>query len=98
MVVVVANPVFEASRRSGGLNSPDKAFGDQKAQGVVHRLERDGADLGPDNLGHAVGRDVGLSCDRPQNSQSLGRYLNASLSKEVCRVGVHRGRVDQIFE
>ena len=98
MVVVVADPILEASRRPGGLNAPDEAFGDQDAEGVVHRLERDGADLGPDGLGHAVGRDVGLTRDRPQDSQSLGRDLNTALPKEVSRVGGHGDRVDQIFD
>ena len=98
MVVVVADPILEASRRSGGLNAPDEAFGDQDAEGVVHRLERDGTDLGPDDLGHAVGRDVGLTRYCPQDSQSLGRDLNAALAKEVCRVGGHAKRVDQLLD
>ena len=98
MVVVVADPILEASRRSGGLNAPDEALGDQDAEGVVHRLERDGADLGPDGLGHAVGRDVGLTRDRPQDRQSLGGDLNAALTKEIGRVGGHAHRVDQILD
>ena len=61
MVVVVADPILEARRRSGGLNAPDQPLGDQQAERVVHRLQRDRADLGPDGLGHAVGRDVGLT-------------------------------------
>ena len=32
MVVVVADAVFEARRRPGGLNAPDEAFGDQEAK------------------------------------------------------------------
>jgi len=87
MVVVVADPILEASRCPGGLNAPDESFGDQKAKGVVHRLERDGTDLGPGDLGHAVGRNVGLTCDGPQDSQSLSRYLDAALTKEVRRIG-----------
>jgi hypothetical protein len=38
VVVIVANPILEASRRSGGLNAPDQPRRDQEAQGVVHRL------------------------------------------------------------
>ena len=86
MVMVVADAILEASRRSGGLNAPDEAFGDQEAESVVHRLERDGADLGPDDLGHAVGGDVRLPRDRPQDRQSLGRDLNPVLTKEVGRI------------
>ena len=89
MVVVVADAILEARRRPGGLNAPDQALGDQQAQGVVHRLQRDGADLGPDDLGHGVGRDVRLTRDRPQDRQSLGRDLDAAFTKESCRIGRH---------
>ena len=65
MVMVVADPILETSRCAGGLNAPEEAFGDQDAERVVHGLERDGTDPGPDDLGHAVGRDVGLTCHRP---------------------------------
>jgi hypothetical protein len=89
MVVVVANPILEPSRRPGGLNTPDQALGDQEAKGVVHRLERNGTDLGPDELGRTVGRDVGLTRYRPEDSQSLGGDLNPVLTEEVCRAGDH---------
>jgi hypothetical protein len=89
MVVVVADPILEASRRSRGLNAPDKALGNQHAEGVVHRLERDSTDLGPDGLGHRVRRDVGLTRDRPQDSQSLGGHLDTALTKELSRVSDH---------
>jgi hypothetical protein len=68
MVMVVADPVLEASRCPGRLNAPEEAFGDQDAERVVNRLERDGTNLDPDDLGNAVGRDVGLTCYRPQDS------------------------------
>jgi hypothetical protein len=98
MVVVVADAILEASRRSGRLNAPEKAFGDQHTECVVHRLERDGADLGPDDFGHRIGRDVGLTRDRAQDSQSLGRHLDTALPKEVCRVGRHDTRINQFLE
>ena len=97
MVMVVADPILEASRRPGGLNTPDQAFGDQEAEGVIDRLEGDGPDFGPDDLGHAVGRDVRLTRDSPQNSQSLSRDLNAVLAKEVCWVGGHARKNRSIF-
>jgi len=87
VMVVVADPILEASRRPGGLNAPDQAFGDQDAERVVHRLERDGADLSSDDVGHGVGCDMGLARDRPQDSQTLGCDLNAALAQEVCGVG-----------
>ena len=93
MVVVVADPILEARRRSGGLDAPEQAFGDQDAEGVVHRLERDGTDFGPDGVGHGVGGDVGLAGNRAQDCQSLRSHLNAALPKEVSRVGGHGGMI-----
>jgi len=61
MVMVVADSVLESRGRSGGLNAPDQMLGDQDAERVVHRLERDGADLGPHGFGDRIGRDVGLT-------------------------------------
>jgi hypothetical protein len=65
MMVVVADAIFEPGRRSIRLNTPDEAFGDQDAEGVVHRLKRDDADLGPDSIGDAVGCHVRLTRDGP---------------------------------
>jgi hypothetical protein len=83
MVMVVADAIFEASRRSRGLNATDEAFGDQDAQAVVHRLQRDGPDLGPDRLGHRVGGDMGLSGYGAKYRQPLGRDLNAASAEEI---------------
>jgi hypothetical protein len=71
------------------LYAADEALGDQDAESVVHRLARDGANLGLDDIGHAVDRDVGLTRNRPQDSQSLGGDLNAVLTKEIDRVSEH---------
>ena len=98
MVVIVADPVLEARGRPGGLNAPEEPFGDQETEGVVHRLERDGPDLGPDGLGHAIGRDVGLASDRPEHRQSLCRHLDAALPKQISRVRDHTDRVNQILD
>ena len=89
MVVVVANPILESSRRPGWLDAPDEPFGNQDAERVVHRLERDGTDLGPNGIGHAVSCDVRPTSNRPQHSQPLSRYLNTVLPEEVCRVNHH---------
>ena len=98
MVMVVADAVFEASRRAGGLNAPDEAAGDQHAERVVHRLERDRADLDPDGLGHGVGRDVGLPRHRPEDSQPLGGHLDTALPKEISRVSRHLVTIDQSLD
>jgi hypothetical protein len=86
MVVVVGDAILEASRRSGGLNAPYKAFGNEHSEGVVHRLEGDGADLGPYRLGDRVGADVGISRYGSQNCQTLGGNLNAALPEDVGRI------------
>ena len=80
--MVVANPIFEAGRRSGWLNPPDQTLGDEKVQRVVHRLERDGTDLGPDDRGHRIGGDVRRSRDGPKDGQPLSRDLNPTLAKK----------------
>jgi len=80
MVVIVADAIFEASRRSRGLNAPDEPLGDQQGERVVHRLQRDRTDLGPYDFGHGVGRDVRLTRNRPQNRQPLSRHLDAALA------------------
>jgi hypothetical protein len=98
MVVVVADPSLESGRRPGGLNAPDEAGGDQDAQGVVHRLERDGTDLGPGDLSYAVGCAMGPAGYGPQDGQSLGRDLNATLTKEVSRVDSHAKSLDQFID
>jgi hypothetical protein len=89
MVVVVPDPGFEASRRTGWLNTPDDPFNDQDAEGVVHRLERDRTDLRPDGLGYAIRGDMRLTRDRPQHSQPLGRNLKAVSTKELRGVSHH---------
>ena len=89
MVMIVADPILEAGWRSGGLNAPDQPLGDKETQGVVHRLQGDRTDLGPDDFGHGVGRDVGLTRDRPQDRQALGGDLNTPLTKEGRRIPNH---------
>jgi hypothetical protein len=98
MMVVIADAIFETSWRTGGLNAPKQAPGNQHAQRVVHGLERNGADLRPDNVGHAVGRNVRLCGDRPKDRQSLGRDLYAAITKEVCPVDIHGTRLDPFLE
>jgi hypothetical protein len=89
MMMIVADPILEPRGRSSGLNAPDEAFGDQHGQGVVHRLKRDRTDLDPDELGDAVGGDVGLTCDSAQDRQTLGGDLNTALPEEIGRLGGH---------
>jgi hypothetical protein len=88
-MMVVVDPTLEASRRAGGLNAPDQTLRDQNSKRVVHRLERDGPDLGPDDLRHAVGRDVGLRRHCPKDGQALGGDLNPETPKDIGRILGH---------
>jgi hypothetical protein len=98
MMMVVADAVLEARRRSGGLNAPEETTRDQNREGVVHGLEGDGADLGPDDVRDRVRGDVRMTGDRAQDRQALGRDLYAVLAEELGRVGGHRHRLAQLFE
>ena len=98
MVMVVADPVLEPSRRPGGLNAADESCGDQDAESVINRLQRDGADLRLGDVGDDVGRDVRLTGDGPQHRQPLSRNLDAVFAQEACWVCSHGDRVDQFFD
>jgi hypothetical protein len=90
VVVVVADPILEACRRPGRLDAPNQTFGHEHTERVVHRLQRDRADLGADGLGHGVGRDVRLPPHCTQHRQPLGGYLDPALTKPLSRVN-HTG-------
>jgi hypothetical protein len=87
MVVVVPDAILEASRRSGGLNAPDQSLGNEHPESVVHGLQRDGTDRGPDGLGHGISRDVWLSRHRPKDGQTLSSNLDSVFSKTLG--GIH---------
>lgn len=97
-MVVVADPILETSGGPGRLESSDESFGDEKAEGVVDRLERDRTDLGPHHVRDRIGRDVGTARDCPEDGQSLGCYLDSALAEEFSRIRAHAGRLDQIFD
>ena len=83
VVVVVTDPRIVEGRRPGGLNAPDEALLGQHPEGVVHRLPRDGTDLGANVLGDAIRRAMRATRDRPQHGQALGRDLETMFAKEV---------------
>ena len=93
VVVVVTNTILVAGRRSGGLDAPDESLLDKHPEGVVHRLSRDGTNLGANVLGDVVGRAVGLTRHRPQHGQALGRDLDTMFAKEVGWIARHSGIV-----
>ena len=61
--VLRTNKVDEQGKR---VRTSEAVF-DQDAKRVVHRLTRDRADFGPDDAGHIVSRDVGLTSHRSQD-------------------------------
>jgi len=73
--VVVADAILVPSRRPSGLNAPQEASVGEDAEGVVHRLARDGTDLGPHGVVDVVRRAVGPTGHRPQHGQTLSRDL-----------------------
>ena len=98
MMMVVADPILESCRRSGRLDAADQPLGDQQAEGVVDRLQGDGADLGPDGLGDAIGGDMGLTGHGTQDRNPLRGHLDAAFTQEDCRICRHRRRLAQILE
>ena len=86
MVMVVADTVLEASRRSRRLNATNQTLRDEQGQRVVDRLQRDGADFRAHDVGHGIGGDVWLRRHRAEHSQSLRRDLNATLTEKFGRL------------
>jgi len=64
VVMIIADAIFESGRQPRGLNAADEAFGHEYAERIIDRLQRDGADFGPDELGDAVGSDMRLARPR----------------------------------
>ena len=98
VMVVVADAILVASRRPGGLDAADETLRHEDAKGVIHGLQRDGADFGPHGLGHGVRGDVGATRYRPEDGQSLGGDLNPAFTKLFDRVGGHGDSLDQRLE
>ena len=87
VVVVVIDPVLVAGRRTCRLDTPDQAAIGQNAQGVVHRLTGDCADLTAYHLFDLVSRPVGPAGHGAEHGQTLRRHLYAPLAKEGGRAG-----------
>jgi hypothetical protein len=98
VVVVVTGPTLEARRRPGGLDAPNETLLGKDAEGVVHRLTGDDADLGPYGLGDVVRSAVRLTRYRRQNRQALGRDLNAVLAEEIGWIVTHNWRIRPISD
>ena len=87
--MVVADAILVEGRRPGGLDAPDEALLGQDPEGVVHRLSRDGADLGANIFGDVIRRAVGPTRDRPQHGHALGRDLDTVFAKDFGWIVTH---------
>jgi hypothetical protein len=86
VVMVVTDAILVARRRPGRLDAQDEAFGHEHSERVVHRLERDRADLRPGDGCDLVGRDVRPSRDRAHDGQSLRCHPDTASPQEIDRV------------
>jgi hypothetical protein len=66
-MVLVSDPIFVKRWRSGRLNATEDPLLGQDREGVVHRLSRDGTDLGANVFQDFVRPAVGPSKYRPQH-------------------------------
>ena len=89
--MIVADAILEPRGRSGRLDAADQAFGDEQAERVVDRLQRNRANLGTHGVGDGIGRHMRRARDGPQDREPLRGDVETPLSKERCRVGGHAG-------
>jgi hypothetical protein len=87
--MVVTDTILVKGPRPGGLNAPEESFLDQHPQGIVHRLSRNGTNLGANVLGDIIRRAVGPTRHRPQYSQALRRDLDTMFPKEFGWIVTH---------
>ena len=88
-MMVVADAILESSGRAGRLNPTDEALVDEKRERVIDRLERNRADLVPDDVGNHVRRDVRPIGNRSKHRQPLRGDLDAAPPQEFGRISMH---------
>jgi hypothetical protein len=96
VMVVVANAILVASRRTCRLDASENLLRDQHVEGVVDRLQRDRADLRSDRVCYCVGRDVRMHGNNAQDGQPLRGDLDSASPKEIGRVGRHERSISNI--
>jgi hypothetical protein len=80
-MMIVTDAILVQGGRTGGTNPPDDSLLGQDPQGVIHRLSRNGTDLGANRVGNVIGRTVRLLGHGPQHRNPLSRNLESMLSK-----------------
>ena len=95
--MVVADAILEAGGRPAWLDSAEEAFFNQDPERVVHRLQGDSPNLGPDDLGNTISCDVRLTLYSAQDCEPLGRYLDTGLPKQRSGVGGQEPIIGQSF-
>ena len=96
--MVVVDTIFEAGRGPDGLNPPEQADIDERAECVVDRLPGDCADLLPDVNGNSVGGGMWMTLHGPQDCEPLSGDLDAAFPKGAGRVGEHDVRLGRSLD
>ena len=96
--MVVVDTIFEAGRGPDGLNPPEQADIDERAECVVDRLPGDCADLLPDVNGNSVGGGMWMTLHGPQDCEPLSGDLDAAFPKDAGRVGEHDVRLGRSLD
>lgn len=97
MMMIVSDAVLVQCRGPDRLDSADEPLLDEETEGVVHRLARDGPDIGLGCFGDVVGRAVRTQLDGPQDSQSLRRDMETMAPQGVGMTAEHDSESRQIW-
>jgi len=81
-MMVVAHPVLVSRRRSGRLDAADDARLGERRKAVVHRLKRNGTNVGPHDGVDVGRRAVRALRHRLQDGQALGGDLHTVPAKK----------------
>jgi hypothetical protein len=80
-MVIVADTIFITSWRTGRLDTANEALLGQHAEGVVHRLPRDRAEVRADDFGDIIRRRMRPTSYGAEHRQPLGGHLQAAFPK-----------------
>ena len=95
--MVVADAILEPRGGPRRLNAAEEPVVHEQRERVIHGLEGDRSDLGADQFGDAIRRDVRRGGDDAHDREPLCGDVNAALSKQRGRIAMHRPTVAQIW-